>query len=281
MNGRQPCFPRGIIRARQSRRSYNGYYPSLPSWRRGFDSLSALFKRARLWRAFLFPGRKGVDPKNLRELASARRRNAECSLVAWESFKGQSLIDASENKYPGRIRGMRKPRLLKEGALYHVSARANRKEHILDEEGMKDVFLAVVRRARKRYCFRIENFCVMGNHYHLMIRPGPRESLSRIMQWIMSVFAMTYNRAHGYSGHVWGERFFSKIIEGFREFLEIFRYIDRNPVDAGLVLHDWEWKHGGLWHDRLGYRHVLVKPPCEALLWAPRHELLRLPDRSP
>ena len=175
---------------------------------------------------------------------------------------------------------MRKPRVLREGALYHVSARANRKERILAEEGMNDVLLQVIQRARKRYHFRIENFCIMGNHYHLMIRPGPRESLSRIMQWIMSVFAMTYNRIHGYSGHVWGERFFSKIIGEFRDFLETYRYIDRNPVDAGLVLYDWEWSHGGLWHDRYGWRYILDIPSDGVSLWAPRHVLLRLPGKS-
>jgi len=83
---------------------------------------------------------------------------------------------------------MRKPRELKDGALHHVTARANRKEMILDNRGMKDLFLEVIVRAKGKFRFRIENFCVMGNHIHLMIRPGTRESLSRIMQWVLSVF---------------------------------------------------------------------------------------------
>jgi len=53
---------------------------------------------------------------------------------------------------------------------------------------MKDLFLEVIVRAKGKFRFRIENFCVMGNHIHLMIRPGTRESLSRIMQWVLSVF---------------------------------------------------------------------------------------------
>lgn len=169
---------------------------------------------------------------------------------------------------------MRKPRILREGSLYHVSARANRKEFILAEKEMKELFLRVLHRARSRYRFRIENFCIMGNHYHLLIRPGPGESLSRIMQWIMSVFAMAYNRVHGISGHVWGERFFSKIIGGFRDFLETFRYIDRNPVDAGLVANAWEWEHGGLWHDRMGYPLDGSSRSFLSLIWAPGHATL-------
>ena len=51
---------------------------------------------------------------------------------------------------------------------------------------MKTLFIRTLRRARKRYAFRLENLCVMGNHFRLMLRPGPEENLSWIMKWIMS-----------------------------------------------------------------------------------------------
>lgn len=108
---------------------------------------------------------------------------------------------------------MRKPRDLRDGALYHVTEGANRKEMILDNRGMKELFLNILR-AEERFSFRIENFRIMGNHIHLMLRPGPGVSLSRIMQWILGVFAMAYNRMHGFTGHVWGCRFFPSVIDG-------------------------------------------------------------------
>jgi putative transposase len=108
---------------------------------------------------------------------------------------------------------MRKPRELRAGARYHVTARANRKEMILDRGAMKELFLSVVRRAKLKYDFRIENFCIMGDHFHLIIQPGRGESLAAIMRWILSVFAMTYDRVQGLTGHIWGCRFFSRIIE--------------------------------------------------------------------
>ena len=83
---------------------------------------------------------------------------------------------------------------------------------ILDSHDMKELFLEVMRRAKAKYAFRIENFCIMGNHIHIMLRLEGDTSLSRLMQWIMSVFAMSYNRIHGLVGHVWGERFFSRIV---------------------------------------------------------------------
>jgi putative transposase len=147
---------------------------------------------------------------------------------------------------------MRKPRELEEGARYHVTARANRKEMILDGFAMKELFLSIVRRAKKKYDFRIENFCIMGNHFHFVIRPGRGASLSAIMQWILSVFAMTFNRIKGLTGHVWGCRFFSRIIASVLALVLAFDYIDGNPVRAGQVLDRREWRWGGLWHDLSG-----------------------------
>jgi REP element-mobilizing transposase RayT len=142
---------------------------------------------------------------------------------------------------------MRKPRQLREGAKYHVSARANRQEMILRKDAIKDLFLDVVKRAKKKYAFKLENFCVMENHFHLVIQPSIGVSLSVIMRWIMSVFAMTWNRRHGLNGHVWGERFFSRIIQTLADFLQVLEYIDLNPVAGGLVRDPAHWRFGGCW----------------------------------
>lgn len=160
--------------------------------------------------------------------------------------------------------------------MYHVTARANRGEMILDDKGMKDLFLRVLTRAKTRYRFRIENFCVMGNHIHLLIRPGERESLSRIMQWILSVFAMAFNRIHGYTGHVWGCRFFSRIMASFQHFAKVFEYLDNNPVEASQVEATGNWPHGGLWHHHHGIRGIVDELGEYASIAFPRHGQLLL-----
>jgi putative transposase len=152
---------------------------------------------------------------------------------------------------------MRKPRVLLPGARYHVTARANRKEMILESDSIKSLFLEVLARAKAKYSFKIENFCVMGNHFHLIIRPEIGTNLSRIMQWIMSVFAMSWNRIHGHVGHVWCERFFSRILESLYSYLRTFEYIAQNPVKAGLVKNESDWVYGGLWHLATGNRSIL------------------------
>jgi putative transposase len=173
---------------------------------------------------------------------------------------------------------MRRLRILREGALYHITARANRKEMIFDSDEIKEIFLRVMYRAKAKYTFRVENFCIMGNHIHLMIRPEGTTNLSRLMQWIMSVFAMTYNRIHGLTGHVWGSRFFSRIVSGLREFLKVSAYIDENPVLALQVENKRQWRYSGLWHHRAG-----IPDLCSGLnsyfgLLQPEHTQLMIPS---
>ena len=171
---------------------------------------------------------------------------------------------------------MRKPRQLQDDARYHVTARANRKEMIFDPDPVKELFLSVIKRAHRKYDFRIENFCVMGNHFHLIIQPRNGANLSAIMQWIMSVFAMAYNRRRGITGHVWGNRFFSRIIDSLNDFLKIFDYIDSNPVRANQVTDPWDWSHGGLAHARKGRRDI-IEEPQEWICWLfPLHKVLEL-----
>jgi REP element-mobilizing transposase RayT len=88
----------------------------------------------------------------------------------------------------------------------------------------------------------------MGNHIHFLIKPGEDSNLSEIMQWIKCNFAKAWNKAHGRRGHVWGERFYSQIINGITDFLRVREYIVDNPVRAGLVGRAAEWIFGSLYY---------------------------------
>jgi len=161
---------------------------------------------------------------------------------------------------------MRRPRILEPDARYHVTARTNRQEGLLEPEAMKALFLRVVSRAKTKYRFRLENFCVMGNHFHFIIQPAHDSSLSAILQWILSVFAMAWNRLQGLTGHVWGQRFFSNIISGAHEYLRTFLYIDNNPVVTGLVESPEDWVFGGRGFRNRNHRDLLDDPPKD--LWS-------------
>ena len=166
---------------------------------------------------------------------------------------------------------MRKPRRLIDGARYHVTARVNHQEMRLDDSAMKTLFLDTVKRAKMKYDFTIENFTIMGNHYHLIIKPLDKSNLSRIMQWIMGLFARAYNRIHNLKGHFWQGRFFSRVIDSFKDLLDVHRYIDENPVMAGLAVHAWDWLFGGLAHHRANRADVVAKLDRCLELMLPSH----------
>lgn len=142
---------------------------------------------------------------------------------------------------------MRPTRLLVPGASYHIVARASRHEMIFDRDDIKRLFLRTVERAKEKYDFVLENFCIMGNHYHFILKPGKHECLSDIMRWIMGVFAQAFNKIFGYWGHVWGDRFRSTVINCRTVFLRVKAYIEENPVKAGLVEDPRDWPWCSLW----------------------------------
>ena len=141
---------------------------------------------------------------------------------------------------------MRKPRIKKEGAIYHVCARANRQELIFKNEQFKELLLKVILEAKKKYSFLFRNFCLMDNHVHFDIEPKENIDISRIMQWILSIFARRYNKIFDYKGHVWYDRFKSKIINSLEQYINTFFYIATNPIRAGLVKHPLEYAYNGL-----------------------------------
>ena len=118
-------------------------------------------------------------------------------------------------------------RQLKQGADYHVTCSINNMEHLMKPDEIKVLYEKVLAECKRKYVFLVIHFGIMDNHVHLIIRPG-RESLSKIMQWLNSVFAMRFNRLTGRCGHVWKCRFWSKIIDRIEQFKAVFDYISFN-----------------------------------------------------
>jgi putative transposase len=160
---------------------------------------------------------------------------------------------------------MRKPRKLVEGARYHVTARANRSEFILNSSEIKNLFLEIIKRSKKKYTYALTTFCIMGNHVHLMIQPLKNESLSRIMQWILSTFAINYNIRFNIIGHVWYDRFHSTVMNSLQHYLKTFEYITDNPVKAGIVKNGRDYEYGGIWYLKKGI-YELLEPPEMVLI---------------
>ena len=100
----------------------------------------------------------------------------------------------------------------------------------------------------------------MSNHIHLLIEPSPGTNLSRLMQWILSAFALKFNRIFGYHGHVWYDRFKSTIVRSLKQFIRTFVYISENPVKALLCRHPAEYAFSGLKYI-CEKKYSLIDPP--------------------
>ena len=102
--------------------------------------------------------------------------------------------------------------------------------------------------AKDKFRFRLANFCVMPTHVHLLIQPGDGTCLSQIMQWLKTRTAKRWNFIHGSKDHLWGNRYFARLVKDPEDYLSIMEYIDQNPVKAGLVNAPSEWKAGGAYY---------------------------------
>lgn len=139
---------------------------------------------------------------------------------------------------------MRKPREIVKGATYHVGAKINRGEYLFEKNPeFKSIFFQIVHNTHKRYKFRAYAITVMDNHIHMMIKPEGKSELGNIMNSILSTFARRYNLALDYHGHVWYDRFKSKVIITIEQFINTLKYICNNPVRAGIVKNPLDYKY--------------------------------------
>jgi REP element-mobilizing transposase RayT len=127
------------------------------------------------------------------------------------------------------------------GAVYHVTSRGDRREDIFDDDIDRKTILSVLDRVCDTYNWVCYAYCLMSNHYHLLIET-PDGNLSKGMRQLNGVYTQTYNRIHGRSGHVFQGRYKAVLVERESYLLELSRYIVLNPVRAGTVRSAREWR---------------------------------------
>ena len=120
------------------------------------------------------------------------------------------------------------------GAFYHILNRGNNFERIFRNEKDKGKFLALLGKAKDRFSLVIHTYCLMDNHYHLLIETK-EPNLSQAIQWINVSYATYFNRKYSRPGHLFQGRFKAILIEADEYLRPLSRYIHLNPVRAKLV----------------------------------------------
>jgi len=128
------------------------------------------------------------------------------------------------------------------GAVYHITARGNGREDIFLLDDDRILFYEVLAHAVERFGWLCHAWCLMTNHYHLMIET-PNGNLSKGMRQLNGIYTQRFNRAHERVGHVFQGRYKAILVEKDAHLLALCRYIVRNPVAAGIVsdASDWQW----------------------------------------
>ena len=120
-------------------------------------------------------------------------------------------------------------------------SRGNRKGSIFDDDNDRKLFLATLEKTAERYEIRCYAYCLMGNHYHLVL-DTPRGNLADAMRYLNGVFTQGTNRRHQRTGHLYEGRYRSLVIERDGYLRRSSRYVVLNPVRSGIVRGPAAWR---------------------------------------
>ncbi len=129
------------------------------------------------------------------------------------------------------------------GLCYHVLNRGNAKASVFHDDADYRSFLGLMAEAGEKVPMRNLAYCLMPNHFHLVVQPEADGDLGRWMRWLLTTHVRRHHKRFGTSGHVWQGRFKSFVIQDDGHLLTVLRYVERNPVRARLVerAQDWLW----------------------------------------
>jgi len=152
------------------------------------------------------------------------------------------------------------PRGQVSGYAYHVLNRGNGGATIFHKDGDYAAFLDLLAMAKARHPVKVFAFCLMPNHFHLVVQPGTEAALSRLMQWWLTSHVRRYHQHYRTHGHVWQGRFKCFPIQEDGHLLTVLRYVLRNPVRAGLVEHAAHWPWSSLRFPHLSDAAPIAQP---------------------
>ena len=124
-----------------------------------------------------------------------------------------------------------------QAACYHVINRGHNRETVFADDDDRRFFLQLLGRYRDRFF----HYCLMSNHFHLLLRLVDPRLLSPLMAGLLGSYVHYFNRRYRFVGHLWQGRFKSPAIEMETYLLSCGRYIERNPLGPGLVDEPWDY----------------------------------------
>lgn len=135
----------------------------------------------------------------------------------------------------------RAARVVGVGLPHHVTQRGNYQQKVFDSEADREQYIALICKYSKDNSLSVLCYCLMDNHVHFLVVPKEADSLAISLKCAHVRYAQYFNNKHRVTGHLWKGRFYSCVLDA-NHMLMAARYIERNPVRAGLVKYAEEWK---------------------------------------
>lgn len=159
----------------------------------------------------------------------------------------------------------RSPRKYSEFGYYHIIIRGNNKRHLFRREEDVRYWLSALESYLLRFSIRIHHYCLMTNHVHQLLWSEDLKTLSRFMHGVLRTYHHYYRKKYSLFGHLYQGRFRSFPIDDPAYFLECGRYIEKNPVRAGMVSQAEDWPFSSYRFYAYGESHPFIVPSKEYL----------------
>ncbi len=146
------------------------------------------------------------------------------------------------------------------GCWHHVTQRGNHRQTVFFNDSHREFYVRLLRGHCRRHGVAIGGYCLMGNHVHMLAIPASEDGLARALGRTHNDYARWLHLRQDEIGHLWQNRFFSCPVDDAGRW-EALRYVELNPVRAGLVRQaaDWRWSSAEA--------HMLGRDPADLLAW--------------
>jgi len=149
---------------------------------------------------------------------------------------------------------------------YHISARFNNQEWFpISQDQLWEIFENYLYFIKITFNLKIHSFVMMKNHFHLLVS-SPDGNLSEAMRYFMTETSREIGRRTGRINHIYGKRFFRCEISNYHYFLCVYKYVYRNPCEAGIAKHVLDYKYSTL-HNKLGCSKGMIPYEFDTILF--------------
>ena len=152
----------------------------------------------------------------------------------------------------------RQPRFVLPGQPQHVIQRGNNRTVIFADEADYLCYLQMLTDASNRHGCKIHAYVLMPNHVHLLVTPESGQGISRVMQSLGRRYVQYFNYRYQRTGTLWEGRYKATLVDTEQYLLTCYRYIELNPVRAGMIGHPADYRWSSFRHNALGQPDALI-----------------------